>query len=576
MRRTAYCILLQLFVLFLHQAESTELPPLCLYDDAELVTVDGKHYISIGPHAAPWDVSNAGTCYFDNWPFYNMHIAEKMHHPSRWVFKNYWACGEWIPSFNSSDSTIDAYAHNLLFMFHMVYVRFIPESAPFSERQMFQFWTYSDETGKDGDNVFSVVNLKNVVFNKGDKIRWFALHLFDAVGDLSAGQHFWVQVNDKVAHYGYNPNTSLFTSNIYRFYIGCGSHGTVYYPQLEFNREPASGKLRLAIGTTTVTSRDVTHWLVSSSYPQSPLLKFPDQQHDVADYPVLLPENIWSISEGKGEMGKSLQYSGGNVELQRPKRFTRLLPQNCASPVEIRTEISALRYKTLLNKKSVLQIHFMDIAECKEQRLEMIIDVLYQTPSNQVDSVSISFSPFNKKFAQRAKNFIFIQLPNIWNQWTLMSLDLQQILDHSAEYGWIPEHSSYLRPSSIHLKGKLIFTDLIFSPNNITWPSEASTPLFWNLDYEPVEQIKIWPNPTNRVAQFSFYVLDSDEYRPVIYSLCGRQVKKFAVQSFHAGINRLDWDLKDANGFDIASGIYFIVLNSKRGDQLREKFTVIK
>lgn len=556
-------------------ASDESLPPLCLYDDAELVEQDGVQYLSVGPHAPPWNVDNAGTCYVDNWPCFNMKIAEKKYHPDRWTFKDYWACGEWIPSFNSTDSTISSYANDLLFMFHMVYIRFIPESAPFTQRQLFQFWTYSDASGKDGDHVYSIVEIKNTAFAKGDKIRWFALHLFEPVGDLPSGQHFWVQINDDKALYGYNSNTGLYTSNIYRFYFGSGSHGTVFYPPLDFNREPACGKIRTIIGDGIASRKDVRKWLEEATPPDSFLIAFPDQKHDLEDYPALLPENVWEVDD-PDSLSALLRFRGGNVDRQKPKRTIQLLLNSSSQPIEIHTRISESRYKNVFDNKPVLALHFKDIAESKEQRFHLQVTLSYQSPFADSDSVTIHFFNFNGSFLQIGNKEFAARSPDIWNRWTFLTIDLQQILNRAAKMGWIPSNSRYFRPLSIKLRGKILFTDIIFSRKKIAWPSQSTTMLNLSAEYDPITAIKVWPNPTNNLVRFSFYLPDRCILQPAIYSMLGRKVKEYPVQTFYKGLNRLDWDIHDDSNGCIASGIYFIVLNGKMGNILSQKFTLIK
>lgn len=556
-------------------AGDESLPPLCLYDDAELVEQDGIQYLSVGPHGPPWNIDNAGTCYIDNWPFLNMKIAEKKYRPSRWTFESYWACGEWIPSFNSTDSTISSYANDLLFMFHMVYIRFIPESAPFTQRQIFQFWTYSDAGGKDGDNIYSIAEIKDAAFAKGDKIRWFALHLFKPVGDLPAGQHFWVQINDDKAHYGYNSNTSLYTSNIYRFYFGCGSHGAVFYPQVHFKREPACGKIRTIIGAGIASRKDVEKWLAEAAPPDSFLLAFPDQKHDGEEYPALLPENVWAVDD-LDNLGTLLRFRGGNVDRQKPKRTTQLLLNSNSQPIEISTRISESRYKNIFDNKPVLALHFKDIAEIQEQRFHLQVTLSYQPPFADSDSMTIHFFNFNGSFIQIGDKEFAARLPDIWNRWTFLTIDLQQILNNAARMGWIPHRSRYFRPLSIKLQGKILFTDVIFSRNKIGWPSHFSAILNLNAEYDPLTAIKAWPNPANDWVRFSFYMPERYILQPIIYSMLGKKVNEYPMQIFYKGLNRLDWDAHNDSDERVASGIYFIVLNGKMGNVLSQKFTLIK
>ncbi len=362
--RSVVRLWLSLFIIYAHafipaDSFSQTLPPLCIYDRAEIIELDHIKYVQVGPTGPPWETKDAGTVYIDNWPMYNMRIAEKRYNPDRWEFQDYWLGGEWIPSFNRGDYIIESYGANMVYMFHMIMIRYVPKSGPFDLKDVFQFFVYSDSSGKDPNDTFEYVVLDNVPFTKGQKIRWFALHLFKPQNGIDAGMHFWVHPEGDSVYYGYNPNTALYTNNFYRFYIGSGSHGTVYFPQFDYAREPACGSLRVFFGSSQIDKKIISEWIDSAQVPNDIVLKFPFDDLEEKDYPVQVPEHEWFYERRPGDSTKTYLFpSGGSVEPSRPKRILtldmdpaspRYRPVKIFFPLTNHIKISNLKGQSILN-----------------------------------------------------------------------------------------------------------------------------------------------------------------------------------------------------------------------------------
>lgn len=66
-----------------------------------------------------------------------------------------------------------------------------------------------------------------------------------------------------------------------------------------------------------------------------------------------------------------------------------------------------------------------------------------------------------------------------------------------------------------------------------------------------------YPNPFNPKTRISLELLSSSHVQLNIYDLLGRKINTLADDDYPAGNLSVDWDGKDANGKDMASGVYF-------------------
>jgi len=71
-----------------------------------------------------------------------------------------------------------------------------------------------------------------------------------------------------------------------------------------------------------------------------------------------------------------------------------------------------------------------------------------------------------------------------------------------------------------------------------------------------------YPNPFNPQTKIDFTVTHDERVRVVIYDQTGKQVKVLVDQLYDTGTWSVNWDGRDQNGQAVASGIYFVRLNS--------------
>jgi len=66
-----------------------------------------------------------------------------------------------------------------------------------------------------------------------------------------------------------------------------------------------------------------------------------------------------------------------------------------------------------------------------------------------------------------------------------------------------------------------------------------------------------YPNPFNPTTKLQFQIPNSGKVRLNIYDINGRLVKEVFSGEKDAGLHTLDWNAKDLNGKQVASGVYF-------------------
>jgi flagellar hook assembly protein FlgD len=83
------------------------------------------------------------------------------------------------------------------------------------------------------------------------------------------------------------------------------------------------------------------------------------------------------------------------------------------------------------------------------------------------------------------------------------------------------------------------------------------------------------PNPFNPRTTISFELAAAAEVRLQIYDLRGRHVRQLAAGSFTAGRHEIEWNGVSDGGQQVASGVYFVSLQSDSGIQT-QKMTLYK
>lgn len=66
-----------------------------------------------------------------------------------------------------------------------------------------------------------------------------------------------------------------------------------------------------------------------------------------------------------------------------------------------------------------------------------------------------------------------------------------------------------------------------------------------------------YPNPFNPTTKLQFQIPTAGKVKLNIYDINGRLVKEVFSGEKEAGLHTLDWNAKDLNGKQVASGVYF-------------------
>lgn len=110
------------------------------------------------------------------------------------------------------------------------------------------------------------------------------------------------------------------------------------------------------------------------------------------------------------------------------------------------------------------------------------------------------------------------------------------------------------------------------------WPVPTRDRLVGVDDLPPALQIRLnapVPNPFNPRTTISFDLADPAEVRLEIFDLRGRHVRRLAEGSFTAGRHEIEWNGTSDAGRQVASGVYFVSLQSDSGIQT-QKMTLYK
>ncbi len=83
------------------------------------------------------------------------------------------------------------------------------------------------------------------------------------------------------------------------------------------------------------------------------------------------------------------------------------------------------------------------------------------------------------------------------------------------------------------------------------------------------------PSPARSGTSLSFVLPSRANVRLAVYDLAGRHVAVLADDVYDGGEYDIDWDLRDASGSEVASGIYFFRLEAG-GDTAHQKLVVIR
>jgi Zn-dependent metalloprotease len=77
------------------------------------------------------------------------------------------------------------------------------------------------------------------------------------------------------------------------------------------------------------------------------------------------------------------------------------------------------------------------------------------------------------------------------------------------------------------------------------------------------ELLEPWPNPCNPSTTVAFSVTSGGRVRLAVYDVAGREIARLADRRFERGVHRLTWTGVDSAGRPVASGVYFLRMDSR-------------
>ncbi|MEF3693780.1 MAG: T9SS type A sorting domain-containing protein [Candidatus Cloacimonadota bacterium] len=87
----------------------------------------------------------------------------------------------------------------------------------------------------------------------------------------------------------------------------------------------------------------------------------------------------------------------------------------------------------------------------------------------------------------------------------------------------------------------------------------------------PAAQISAnYPNPFNPSTTIEFSIPQTGQVNLCIYNIRGQRVKNLQNSVMERGYHRVVWDGRDTNNCNVASGIYFIKLESGGKTSIRK------
>jgi len=146
-------------------------------------------------------------------------------------------------------------------------------------------------------------------------------------------------------------------------------------------------------------------------------------------------------------------------------------------------------------------------------------------------------------------------------------MDSLELASSLASINW-PNNYYYLQAQTEDSMKSLTFSLNEKSYSSIT-RSHASAPS----RQKPTLQIS--PNPFNPNTRISCYLPLAGKAKISIYNLKGQLVKKIVDDYLPAGPHRFEWDSRDEHKRGIASGVYFIRVESN-GETTTSKAVLLK
>ena len=88
-------------------------------------------------------------------------------------------------------------------------------------------------------------------------------------------------------------------------------------------------------------------------------------------------------------------------------------------------------------------------------------------------------------------------------------------------------------------------------------------------------QLRAYPNPFNPAVRVSFVTPSRGHVNAVIYDAAGHAVKTLVSRTFEAGEHTVEWDGRDDDGRDSASGVYFLRMRAG-GHDATQKLVLLR
>lgn len=87
-----------------------------------------------------------------------------------------------------------------------------------------------------------------------------------------------------------------------------------------------------------------------------------------------------------------------------------------------------------------------------------------------------------------------------------------------------------------------------------------------------LREVMNYPNPFSRETEFTYYLTQpAEEVSVKVFTLSGKLIRSFDDAPVAAGFNRLPWNGRDADGDEIANGVYLYKISARRQGRMEEE-----
>lgn len=156
----------------------------------------------------------------------------------------------------------------------------------------------------------------------------------------------------------------------------------------------------------------------------------------------------------------------------------------------------------------------------------------------------------------------------------------------SVHFSYTPYPNSklYVSWKPVFKEGKQTLEVFTKDASDIPYSSVAQKYQFFVFDKDAIERIYNYPNPFTDETWFTYELRGNtlpDEVKIKIFTIAGRLIKEIDIPSasMQIGLNKIYWDGRDADGDEIANGVYLYKLITKYKDKTKttiEKIAKVK